>query len=132
MQKKTNCLEDYTHDTSSKKYHGNKENEGDENVCNRNIMQNATMNVQKEDDVRATLSVQSEKKICFRLTFSAPQSFAKAHDMSPIVSRRYKWGKECRMIWQYEKGRHKIDRQKDAVQCGVYKVSRSDDKCNTS
>eukprot|EP00944_MAST-04C_sp_MAST-4C-sp1_P004108 g4108.t1 len=56
IQKKTKCIEDHIRGMSSEKHHGNKENEGDENIFSRTIMQ-------KEDDVRVDerLSVHSEK-----------------------------------------------------------------------
>ena len=81
MQKKTNCIEDYANGTSSKKYHGTKENEGDENVFSRTIMKNATMNVQKEDDVRVDerLSVQSEKLDMFSPRHSRRRSRSRRH-----------------------------------------------------
>ena len=43
MEKKRNRIEGCAHGTPSKKYHGNKENEGDENVFSRTIMQKKMM-----------------------------------------------------------------------------------------
>ena len=81
MEKKRNRIEGCAHGTPSKKYHGNKENEGDENVFSRTIMQNATMNVQKEDDVRVDerLSVQSEKLDMFSPRHSRRRSRSRRH-----------------------------------------------------